>query len=102
MKVLKVEPMKKPEVVDIDAGYESLQAQVGGYIEAIYPFDDPVALICNEDGKLRGLPFNRPLMIRGRLYDIIVGTFLLAGVGEEDFTDFPENLVRKYTRMFRA
>ena len=40
---------------------ESLQHEVGGYIEAIYPCEDPVALVCNEEGKLEGLPLNRAL-----------------------------------------
>ena len=32
-----------------------------GYIEAIYPYDDPVALICGEEAKLEGKPLNRAL-----------------------------------------
>ena len=52
--VLIVEPGKKPYVKEIDSGLESLQHEVGGYIEAIYPYEDPVALVCNEEGKLEG------------------------------------------------
>ena len=40
---------------------EILQAAVGGDIQAVYPYEDPVALICNEEGKLLGLPLNRAL-----------------------------------------
>ena len=59
--VLIVEPGKEPYVKEIDSGQESLQHEVGGYIEAIYPYEDPVALVCNEEGKLEGLPLNRAL-----------------------------------------
>ena len=59
--VLVVEPGKEPYVKEIDSGLESLQHEVGGYIEAIYPYEDPVALVCNEEGKLEGLPLNRAL-----------------------------------------
>ena len=59
--VLIVEPGKEPYVKEIDSGLESLQHEVGGYIEAIYPYEDPAALVCNEEGKLEGLPLNRAL-----------------------------------------
>ena len=61
MKVLVVEPGKAPYESDISPGLESLQKAVGGYIEITYPFDDPVAVVCNEEGKLLGLPLNRAL-----------------------------------------
>lgn len=47
MKVVVVEPMKRAYVKDIDSGLESLQKEVDGYIEAIYPFEDEVAIVCN-------------------------------------------------------
>lgn len=52
MKVLKVEPYQLPEVKEIDSGLSSLQHEVEGWIEATYPFEDPVAIICNEEGKV--------------------------------------------------
>ena len=61
MKVLVVEPEKEPYVKEISSGLSSLQKEVGGFIEAVYPFEDPVAIICNEEGKLEGLPLNRAL-----------------------------------------
>ena len=45
MRVIVVEPKKKPMVQDIGSGLESMQKIVGGSIEAVYPFDEPVALI---------------------------------------------------------
>lgn len=61
MTVLVVEPWKRPYTAEIPAGLESLQKMVGGLIQAVYPFEDNVALIVNDEGKLLGLPLNHPL-----------------------------------------
>ena len=102
MKVLMVEPGKSPYETEIEGGLESLQAAVGGDIQATYPFDDLVGLICNDEGKLIGLPLNRALYDdEGHLYDIVPGNFLIVGLGEEDFTDLPADLMEKYTEHFK-
>ena len=44
---LEVEPEKKPEIKEIDSSLKGLQALVGGYIQAIYPYEDPVGIVCN-------------------------------------------------------
>ena len=50
MKVLKIEPGKVPERIDVDNELASLQSIVGGYIEVLYPdARRPVGLICNEE-----------------------------------------------------
>lgn len=102
MKVLMVEPGKTPYETEIDSGLKSLQTAVGGDIQAVYPYDDPVGLICNEEGKLMGLPLNRALHDDdGRMYDIVAGNFLIVGLGEEDFTDLPDDLMAKYGEQFK-
>ena len=58
MKVLVIQPEKAPEEREISGSLESMQAVVGGLIQAVYPFEEPVALICNEEGKLLGLPWS--------------------------------------------
>ncbi len=60
MKVLMVE-RESPLCCGDRKWSETLQAAVGGDIQAVYPYEDPVALICNEEGKLMGLPLNRAL-----------------------------------------
>lgn len=96
MNVLVVEPEKVPCEAEIDGSLESMQKLVGGTIEAVYPFEDHVALVCNDEGKLNGLPLNRKL----EDYDIIAGTFLICGLGEDDFTSLPPDLMEKYRDKF--
>ena len=75
---------------------------MGGDIAASYPFSDPVGLVCNDEGKLIGLELNRGLRDEeGNLYDIMAGTFLVVGLGEEDFTSLPPDLAQKYTEHFK-
>ena len=102
MKVLMVEPGKSPYETEIEGGLESLQAAVGGVIQAIYPYEDPVALICNDEGKLIGLPLNRALYDDdGHMYDIVPGNFLIVGLGEESFTDLPDYFMEQYKEQFK-
>ena len=74
---------------------------MGGTIAAVYPFADPVAIICNDDGKLMGLPLNRALRDEnGEMYDAIAGDFLVVGLGEEDFASLTPELAQKYEQLF--
>ena len=103
MTVLVVEPMKEPYVKEIDPDLHSLQAEVGGDIGATYPYSDPVALVCNDEGKLIGLDLNRGLRDEnGEFYDIVAGTFLVVGLGEEDFASLSPELIQKYTEQFKT
>ena len=95
MKILVVEPNEEPKRADIPHMLGAMQQVVGGYIEAVYPFDDPVVLVCDEEGKLNGKTPN--LYIPGK--DIIVGTFFICGDGEEDFTDLPDPLMEKWKSL---
>ena len=100
--VVLCEPGKEAHVTTISNILESLQQTVGGYIEAIYPFEDPVAIICNEEGKLNSMELNRALRDEsGQIYDILAGPFFLAGLGDDDFTSLSEELQQKYCKMFK-
>ena len=103
MQVIVVEPKKKPVVQDIGSGLESMQKIVGGPIEAVYHFDEPVALICNEEGKLLNLPLNRALRDdEGNVYDIISGTFFLCAAPPDSdrFTSLTDQQVKTYMERF--
>ncbi|MCQ2427388.1 MAG: DUF3846 domain-containing protein [Clostridia bacterium] len=101
MKVIVVEPGKKPYTKTVLCGLKSLQEEVDGYIECVYPFDDPVALIVNEEGKINGMPLNRALRDdNGDIYDIIAGTFLVVGLTDEDFCSLDDCFIGKYSELF--
>ena len=96
MRILKVEPGKAPYETQIGDDLQSMQALVGGYIQAVYPFEQPVALVCCESGKLDGLPLSRALRDSdGDIYDIVAGNFFIVGLGESDFTDLPHTLKKR-------
>ena len=104
MKVLLVEPNTEPRAVEIDGSLASMQSLVGGLIEAVYPFEDPVAMICNDEGKLTGLPQNRPLKHpeTGEIYDIVCGPFFLCSAppDSENFESLPDEFIEKYHKIF--
>lgn len=102
MTVVACYPGKTAQVIEIDGSLESMQQFVGGYIEAVYPFDDPVAVICNEEGKLNGLPLNRALYTEdGEMVDITAGNIIICGLGEEDFASLQGELLEKYLEKFK-
>lgn len=101
IRVLVVEPMKPCRVEEIGSDLNSMQAVVGGYIEAVTPFTEPVAIVCNEEGKLQDLPVNRPLVDRnGVPYDFLCGTFFLAGVAGEHFVSLTDDQIRVYKSIY--
>jgi len=102
MRVLVVEPGKEPYEKLINPGLESLQHEVGGDIEAIYPFEEEVALICDEEGKINGKELNRALRDEdGELYDIVAGTFLVADCSGEDFGGLSEAQMTEFYEKFK-
>ena len=103
MKVIVVEPQKTPVVREIDPGLESMQKIVGGSIEAVYPFDEPVALICNDEGKLLDLPLNRALRDDdGTVYDCVSGTFFVCAAPPDSdrFEGLTDQQVKTYMERF--
>lgn len=102
MKVLVVEPMQEPYIKEIDAGLKSLQKEVGGSIQAIYPFEEEAAIICNEEGKINGLELNRALLDDNlKIYDVIAGTFLICGLTGDSFGSLPDELINKFSEQFK-
>lgn len=103
MRVLVVEPERRPEAREIDGSLHTMQGIVGGLIQPVYPFDDPVALVCNDEGKLMNLPANRGLRDKdGQIYDIIFGTFFLCGVpaDSDHFTSLTPEQIKTYQEKF--
>lgn len=103
MRVLVLEPMKKPYAKEIDGSLKSMQEIVGGWIECAYPtHPDEAVIICNEEGKMMGLPWNRELKINGKTYDILVGTGFICNAPEdsEDFTGLTDEQIKYYTDYY--
>ena len=103
MQVVVIEPKKKPTAQDIGSDLESMQKIVGGSIQAVYPFDEPVALICNEEGKLLNLPLNRALRDDGgNVYDILSGTFFLCAAPPDSdrFAGLTDQQVKTFMERF--
>lgn len=98
MKVLLVEPGKAARPVEIKNELHEMQQIVGGLIQVLYPWEDPAAIVCNDEGKLMGLPLNRVL----EDYDVIAGTFFICGIQGESFTGLTEQQMQKYQQMFRS
>ena len=112
--VILIEPGKEPKTVQIEDELKAMQELVGGYIEEYMPFEDDVAIICNEEGKLLNLSSNRAIYntdgdssikdeAEKKIVDIIQGPFFLcyAPADSETFQSLPEDLAKKYKDRFK-
>ena len=106
--VLYIAAGEAPQVKYIKPELKDMQQLVGGYIEELMPFDDEVAIICNEEGKLSSLPLNRDIYDesdgkRGPMLDIIAGNFFLANAPyeSENFESLTPEMIKKYTKRFQ-
>lgn len=102
LRVVLVEPGKVARVAEIDGSLEGMQKTVGGYIQAVYPFEETVCLVCNEEGKLQGLPLNRALRDEDNsVYDIVAGTFFVCDCSTENFKSLNEEQLKRYTEKYK-
>ena len=102
MRVLVVEPERRPQEREIDGSLSAMQGIVDGFIQPIY-LEESITLICNEEGKLMNLPANRGLRgMDGQICDIIFGTFFLCGVSEDcgRFISLTSEQIEKYRERF--
>lgn len=96
MNVVIVEPDYAPYEKEIN-GLAEMQAAVGGSIQAIYPYEEQVAVVCNEEGIFMGLPFNRSM--EGG-YGGVFGTFFVCGLGKDNFCSLTPEQVERYKQKF--
>ncbi len=102
IRVLLIEPLTEPRLVTIEHTLENLQKLVGGDIQAVYPWEDCVGLVCSDEGKLLGYPANRLLCDEdGKAYDVLCGSFFICGLGREDFCSISDEMAEKYTQKFQ-
>lgn len=101
LKVVILEPGKIAKEAEIDDTLEAMQLVVGGRIEQLMPFEDEVAIVCNEEGKLIGLPLNRAIYDKdGKMIDIIAGTAFICDCSTERFKSLSDEQIEKYTKQF--
>ena len=92
IKVIRKEPGERVgRITYIPNTLEDLQRAVGGYIEVL-GISDTTVLICNEEGKIKGLPPN--IRVGYTRQDVVVGTVIIAGAGGDEFCDVPFDLNR--------
>ena len=98
---LMVEPNKHPEITQLSTDLDSLQKAVSigadyqGLLELI-SLDENTLLLCNEEGKIIGLPGNRRL---GR--DVIAGVFYVVGNDRHgDLASLTEKQIEDYKTLF--
>ena len=96
MRVLVVEPGRRPRPAEIDGTIGSMREIVGGKIQAMYPSED-IALVFNNDPDMPLPPQNR-----GVRNDIIRGVFFLCGAPEDGnyFISLTDEQLRHYMEVF--
>lgn len=104
MRILIVEPRKCPREAEITDSLEEMQKVVGGNIQAIYPFEDSAAVICNEEGSNLALPQNRAIYSKDgkKVVTIICGTFFIcdAPAWSEHFLSLSAEQLERYSALF--
>lgn len=96
IRVLYVQPGKYPEERFIEHTLAAMQALVGGDIEAVYPWEDNACVVCDDEGKLKHKPLNRPL----EDYDVLSGDFFVCGLGKGNFTSLTDEQMKRYEQLY--
>lgn len=95
MKILVVEPGKIPYPADVPNTLKAMQSIVGGRIEVVYPYEEAVGVVANEEGLL---PFNRRVGDNDSLVPI-VGTFFVCGLFDDNFCSLNKHQLKKFTEQ---
>ena len=104
IRVVLVEPGKKARVADIGASLEGYYNAIGtDIIQAVYPFDEEVCIVCDEEGKLKGSQLNRALRDEGskEIYDVIAGTFFVCSCKGSSFGSLDAAQQRRYLDLYK-
>ena len=103
IKVVLLEPGKLARAAEISTDLKSMQVAVGGgFIEAFYPFEEEVCIVCNDEGKILGMPLNRAVKDeKGEIIDIIAGSAFICDCSGENFGSLNEKQIERYIDMFR-
>ena len=101
IKVVMCEPGQLARITEIGTELEDLQQAVGGLIEAYYPFEEQVCIVCNDEGKLNGMRPCRAIFDEERnIRDIIFGPFFICDCRGMDFASLNQEQLDRYKLMF--
>ena len=101
IKVVICEPGRKARVAEIGTELEDLQRAVGGMIEAYYPFEEQVCIVCNDEGKFNGMSPCRAIFDDERkIQDIIFGPFFICDCSTPEFGSLNAEQLERYRKMF--
>lgn len=102
IKVVLCEPGKVARVTEITNTHEGLQAAVKGDIEAFYPFEEQVCIICNSEGKFNGMDPNRAVYGENHeIMDVIFGLFFICDCSGQDFGSLAREQLERFRKQFR-
>ena len=102
IKVVLLEPGKIARAAEIEASLENMQRIVGGYIEAYYPFEEQVCIVCNDEGKINGMPLNRAIYGEDKeMLDIIAGPAFICDCRGEDFGSLSDEQTARFIKQFK-
>ena len=104
IRVILVEPGKQARIADIEGSLEGYYRAIGAdTIQAVYPYEEEVCIICDDEGKLTGRPLNRALRDEDtkEIYDIIAGTFFVCSCKEPRYTSLSTDQQRRYLEQFK-
>ena len=101
IRVVLLEPGKLARVADIEASLEGMQRVVGGDIEGFYPFEEEVCIVCNDEGKISGMPLNRAVRDGKEIMDIIAGPCFICDCRGESFGSLNDEQLRRFSRQFK-
>lgn len=96
IRVLKIEPLKEPEVITIENSYQAFQKEVGGRLEQV-ALSDKVSIFMDAEGMMQ----EKPMGNRRINDDIIIGTVLLVGTSDCKIVSLSEDYIALYTRFFK-
>jgi len=103
IRVVYVEPMKPARELELGTELEDMQRAVGGNIEPYYPFDEAVAIVCNDEGKINGMPPNRAIRDEdGEIIDVICGSFFICDCSGENLGSLTDEQLETYKKKYLA
>lgn len=103
IKVVLCEPGKLARITEITNELSGLQSAVKGSIEAFYPYEEMVCIVCNEEGKFNGMEPSRGIYGEdGKLMDVIFGPFFICDCSGQNFGSLNEEQLKRFSEQYRC